>query len=106
MITAVPLLGSVAGSSATATAQTLGASAVSVAGNSVGDFGQVLSQVASDTVDKLKTSESTSISGLQGKATVQEVVQAVGDAQGALQTALAVRDKAVAAYQDITRMSI
>jgi len=106
MITAVPLLGSVAGSSATATAQTLGSSAVSIASDSIGDFGQVMSQVASDTIDKLKTAESTSISGLQGKATVQQVVQVVGDAQGALQTALAVRDKAISAYQDITRMSI
>jgi len=106
MISSVPLLGTVAGSSATATAQTFGASAVTLASDAVGDFGQVMSQVASDTIDKLKTGESTSISGLQGKATVQQVVQAVGDAQGALQTALAVRDKAVAAYQDITRMSI
>ena len=46
------------------------------------------------------------IKGLQGQAPVQDVVQAVMKAQTSLQTALALRDKAVTAYQDITRMPI
>ncbi len=89
-----------------------------IAGNAVGflqgpppaaspnDFGSVLSQVASDAVDKLKAGESTAISGVQGKASVQQVVQSVMDAQSSLQTAIAVRDKVVSAYQEVTRMQI
>ncbi len=46
------------------------------------------------------------IKGLQGQAPVQDVVQAVMKAQTSLQTALAIRDKAISAYQDLTRMTI
>jgi flagellar hook-basal body complex protein FliE len=81
-------------------------SSVTTATNAIGDFSQMMTQVANDTVSKLKTGEATAISGLQGKATVQQVVEAVSDAQGSLQTALAVRDKAISAYQEITRMTI
>jgi flagellar hook-basal body complex protein FliE len=70
------------------------------------DFGQVLAQVSGDAVNTLKTGEATSIAGLQGTATVQDVVQAVMSAEQTLQTAIAIRDKVVAAYQEITRMAI
>ena len=49
----------------------------------------------------MQTGESMSIAGIQGKATTQSVVEAVMSAQEKLQTALAVRDKAVAAFQDV-----
>ncbi len=103
MIGAIPLVGSVVGASA---AQIVQNSSVTTASNAIGDFSQMMTQVATDTVNKLKTGEATAISGLQGKATVQQVVEAVSDAQGSLQTALAVRDKAISAYQEITRMTI
>ncbi len=106
MISAIPLLSSVAGSTAADAAQSATKAAVTTATNGIGDFGQMLSQVTSDAVTSLKTGEAMAISGLQGKATVQQVVEAVSDAQSSLQTALAVRDKAVSAYQEITRMSI
>ncbi len=106
MIGAIPLVGSVLGSSAVDSVQQAGKSSVTTATNAVGDFGQMLSQVTNDAVKDLKTGEAMAITGLQGKATVQQVVEAVSQAQGSLQTALAVRDKAVTAYQDITRMSI
>jgi len=70
------------------------------------DFGQMLAQVSSDAVNTVKTGEATSIAGLQGTATVQDVVQAVMSAEQTLQTAIAIRDKVVAAYQEITRMAI
>ena len=71
-----------------------------------GDFSSMLASLTSDTVSKLKTSEQVSIAGIGGSATTQSVVEAVMQAQEALQTGLAVRDKAVAAFQDITRMAI
>ncbi|MGO9007097.1 MAG: flagellar hook-basal body complex protein FliE [Beijerinckiaceae bacterium] len=70
------------------------------------DFGSVMAQVTQDTVGKLKSAEATAISGLQGQASVQQVVQTVMDAQSSLQTAIAVRDKLVSAYQELTRMAV
>jgi flagellar hook-basal body complex protein FliE len=70
------------------------------------DFGQMLTQVASDAVSTLKKGEATAISGIEGKASVQQVVEAVMNAQESLQTAIAIRDKLVAAYQEVSRMAI
>jgi flagellar hook-basal body complex protein FliE len=70
------------------------------------DFTQVLSQVSNDAVNKLKTAEATSISGLQGKASVQQVVESVMAAEQTLHTAVAIRDKVIAAYQELSRMTI
>jgi len=103
MIGAISSVGAVAGASAS---QITKSSSVTIAGDAAGDFSEMMTQVVSDTVGKLRTGEATAISGLQGKATVQQVVEAVSDAQGSLQTALAVRDKAISAYQEITRMTI
>jgi flagellar hook-basal body complex protein FliE len=70
------------------------------------DFASVLSSLASGTASSIKTGEELAIKGLQGQAPVQDVVQAVMKAQTSLQTALAIRDKAVSAYQDLIRMPI
>ena len=93
-----PSLGTAASSAASA------ASSATATGGA--DFGSVMSQVSGDAVKKLKAAEATSISGIEGKASTQDVVQSVMSAQESLQTALAIRDKAVAAFQDITKMSI
>lgn len=79
---------------------------VVVQGSAHADFGQVLADVAASAVKDLKTGEATAISGLQGKATLQDVVASVMTAQQSLQTAIAVRDKAVSAYQSLSQMSI
>jgi flagellar hook-basal body complex protein FliE len=81
-----------------------GASAASA--SAPADFGQMLSQVAGNAVSSLKTGEATAISGIQGKASVQQVVEAVMNAQQNLQTAIAVRDKMVSAYQELSRMAV
>jgi len=69
-------------------------------------FGQMLDQLSTGVVDSLKASEAASISGVQEKASVQQVVDTIMSAERALQTAIAVRDKAVSAYQEISRMAI
>jgi flagellar hook-basal body complex protein FliE len=71
-----------------------------------GDFTKVLADMASSTVDALKTGESTAIAGINGGKSVQQVVDAVMNAEQALQTAVAVRDKLISAYQEISRMAI
>ena len=70
------------------------------------DFSQVLSQVAMNGIDNIRAAEATSIRGLQGQASVQQVVEAVMSAEQSLNTAIAVRDKVVQAYQEISRMQI
>jgi flagellar hook-basal body complex protein FliE len=69
-------------------------------------FGQMVNDVLIDTVNALRTAETTSTAALEGKASIQEVVDAVMQAERQLQTTLAIRDKVVAAYLDITRMQI
>ncbi len=70
------------------------------------DFGEVLAKMSSDAISTVRTGEAAAISGIQGKASVQQVVEAVMSAEQTLQTAMAVRDKVVAAYQEISRMAI
>ena len=69
-------------------------------------FSDMMAQVASGAIDTLKAGEAASIQGIQGKASVQQVVEAVMSAEQTLQTAIAIRDKVVAAYQEISRMTI
>ena len=69
-------------------------------------FSDMMAQVATTAVDSVKTGEAASIAGIQGKASVQQVVEAVMSAEQRLQSALARRDNVVAAYQEIARMAI
>ena len=70
------------------------------------DFAQTMASMATDAIATLKTGETTAIAGMQGKAPLQQVVQAVMQADQALRTVVAVRDKVVGAYQEISRMQI
>ena len=70
------------------------------------DFAQTMASLATDAVATLKTGETTALAGMQGKAPLQQVVQAVMQADQALRTVVAVRDKVVGAYQEISRMQI
>ncbi|MBO9655933.1 flagellar hook-basal body complex protein FliE [Agrobacterium sp. SOY23] len=86
---------SVFGSQQTTPAQQTGASFASVLGN-----------VSIDAMNNLKKAEVASFEGIQGKANTREVVDAVLSAEQSLQTAIALRDKIVSAYLDITKMQI
>lgn len=81
-------------------------SAASSGGLLPADFSEVLSKLAADAVTTMKAGEATSIAGVQGKASVQEVVGAVMEAERTLQTAIVLRDKAVSAYLELSRMAI
>lgn len=105
MIAALPLISSVLGALAPAapTAADAGRAAATAGGE---NFGQMMSKLAADTVHNVKGAETAAVDGIAGKADIQAVVQSVMAAQESLQTALAVRDKAVAAFQEVTRMAI
>src|SRR5260221_305873 len=65
-------------------------------------FKSVLDQAAG----VLKQGEAASLKAVTGKADISEVVTAVTNAEVALQTVTAVRDRVIQAYQDILRMPI
>lgn len=69
-------------------------------------FAQVMGDMASEAVNSLKLSETKSFEGIQGKANTREVVDAVMNAEQALQTAISIRDKVVTAYLEVARMQI
>src|SRR3954468_23503489 len=77
-----------------------------VAGGAATDFGSVLASLARDTMTTMKGGEAAAISGIEGKASTQKVVEAIMSAEQALQVAISVRDKVVQAYQEIGRMAI
>lgn len=54
----------------------------------------------------LGMAESNSSKSLVNQADITDVVTSVGDAELALQTVIAVRDRAISAYQDIIKMPI
>ncbi|MBN2752058.1 MAG: flagellar hook-basal body complex protein FliE [Rhodospirillaceae bacterium] len=69
-------------------------------------FSDMVKDNLSEAVDAGKKSEQMSLLALQGKADMREVVNAVANAETALQTVVAVRDKVLSAYQEILKMSI
>jgi flagellar hook-basal body complex protein FliE len=69
-------------------------------------FGEVLAQASREALNTLKSAESASMAGIEGKLGVQQVVESVMSAERTLQTGLAIRDKAVAAFQQISQMQM
>ncbi len=76
------------------------------AGGVGADFGAMLKESIANTVDSVKTAESVSINAVAKEANVTDVVTAVANAEMALESVVAVRDRVVQAYQDILRMPI
>ena len=69
-------------------------------------FEDALGQAIGSAVDTLKSGEAAAIQGVEGATPPMRVVESVMDAQRSLQSVLAIRDKLVSAWQDISRMSI
>ena len=70
------------------------------------DFGSVLEAAAVNTVNTGKAAEGMTAQALVGKADINDVVMAVNAADISLQSVIAVRDRVIAAYQEIMRMPI
>ena len=69
-------------------------------------FEAILRNFATGTVDALRAGESTAIAAIEGKASTQQAVMATMQAEQSLQAALAIRDKIVSAFLEISRMQI
>lgn len=69
-------------------------------------FYDLMTRALGTAVDTGYTGEATSTLGLSGKASIVDVVNAVNNAETALKTVVAIRDKVIGAYQDIIKMQI
>ncbi len=69
-------------------------------------FGSLLKAGVEQIVDTQSKSEEMSAKAVTGEANIVDVVQAVTEAEVVLQTAVAVRDRVIGAYQEIMRMPI
>ncbi len=69
-------------------------------------FGALLEQTLSEAIDAGHKSEVIATAAVNGQTSLQEVVEAVNAAELTLQTVVAVRDRMIAAYQEIMRMPI
>ena len=67
---------------------------------------QAFTAAAQDFMATLRENEETVKAGLAGRADAQAVVEALAATELAVQTAVAVRDKVVEAYQEILRMPV
>jgi flagellar hook-basal body complex protein FliE len=68
--------------------------------------GEAFRVAATDFLQTLRQGEETVTAGLAGRADPQAVVEALAATELAVETAVAVRDKVVEAYQEILRMPV
>ncbi len=76
------------------------------AGGEQGGFGGVLTRAMESAVELGRSADAASTQALMGQGSVTEAVLAISRAELALQTTVAVRDRVVAAYQEVMRMPI
>ncbi|MFC6490357.1 flagellar hook-basal body complex protein FliE [Nitratireductor sp. GCM10026969] len=69
-------------------------------------FSEMVSELATSTVARLERAEGVSLQALEGEADTRAVVDAVMSAEQSLQAAIAIRDKIVTAYLEVSRMAI
>jgi flagellar hook-basal body complex protein FliE len=69
-------------------------------------FGGLVSSMIGDASTAMKGAEAASAKQVAGKGDLVDVVTAIGAAEMALDTVVAVRDKVVGAYSEIMRMQI
>lgn len=69
-------------------------------------FGDMLSNVLGDAMASGRAAEAKAGALVQGKGDIVDVVTAVNAAEMTLETVVAIRDRVIAAYQDIMRMPI
>lgn len=76
------------------------------AGDASSSFGGMIQNMVGETAGSLRKAETESAKQVAGKGDLIDVVTAVGAAETALNTMVAVRDRVVSAYSEIMRMQI
>jgi flagellar hook-basal body complex protein FliE len=69
-------------------------------------FGALLSGAVGSVAEAGKAAEAQAPAAAGGRADIVDVVTAVAESEAALETLVAVRDRVIAAYEDIMRMPI
>ena len=69
-------------------------------------FGDVLKEAVGGVLDAGRKSDTQTVAMASGKANVMDVVTAVAETDVAVSTLVSVRDKVIAAYEDIMKMPI
>jgi flagellar hook-basal body complex protein FliE len=80
------------------------ASAASESGE--GSFASLVTDTLKGAVHESRQAETLSMKQIAGEADLKDVIAAVANAEQTLETVVAVRDKVLAAYQDILKMPI
>ena len=75
-------------------------------GEGAAGFGDMVEDLVSGTAQQMRAAEKASAMQVAGKGDLIDVVTAIGAAETALDTMVAVRDRVVSAYTDIMRMQI
>ncbi len=86
--------------------RTGGTAEAAVAAPNGGGFGAALQRAVEGAVEAGHAADAGGVRALTGQGGVSDVVLALSRAELALQTAVAVRDRVVSAYQDVMRMPI
>lgn len=82
------------------------AEARAAAGPAPGAAQNPVSAAAQDFARVIAAADQTAVNAMQGRADTQALVQSIAEAQMAMETAVAIRDRVVEAYQDILRMPV
>jgi flagellar hook-basal body complex protein FliE len=101
----IPALGPIGGRAIAGVGTLLGNTA-QPSGGLATSFASMLGQAASNVVENLQSSEQLSAQALQGRGDMRSVVDSVMSAEQSLHAAVAIRDKIVSAYLEISRMAI
>ena len=78
----------------------------SVVPSAAGGFGGMIEAMVTETATSLRAAETASARQVAGKGDLVDVATAMGAAEVALDTMVAVRDRVVSAYAEIMRMQI
>ena len=70
------------------------------------DFSSLLQGAVNGVAQSGKAAEAQAMAAAGGKADIVDVVTAVAESEAALETLVAVRDRVIAAYEEIMRMPI
>jgi flagellar hook-basal body complex protein FliE len=77
-----------------------------ISGAGAEGFAQLLQGAMGNAADKGRAAEQASFAAATGKNDLVDVVTAVTESEAALETLVAVRDRVIAAYEEIMRMPI
>jgi len=76
------------------------------AASATGGFGDILQDIAGKFAEGMHAADRQTTQAVQGNGSLVDVVTAVAESEVALETVVGVRDRVIAAYEEIMRMPI